>query len=225
VQPLTAGSCRFAHHLFDFILEAQSMNAMQPILLAVSTVILTAGELDQATRKVLLDHLQKSSTYFQNEVKGLTAEQWNFKPAPDVWSIAECAEHIALSEDFLRDMVEKKVLAAPASPERIAERKVQDDKILKMITDRSFKAKAPEVLQAGKQPIAPESMLQKFREGREKTIALATTRDDLREHAGPHFVLKELDGYQWLLYLSGHTVRHTEQIREIKSNPGFPKNK
>jgi hypothetical protein len=183
---------------------------------------LSAGELDNAARKVLLDHLDRSSSEFRDSVKGLTAEQWNYKPAADVWSVAECAEHIALSEDFIREMVESKILTT-APKERAAEGKVPDEKVLAMITDRSFKAKAPEPLKPTKQFATPEAALVKFQDSRKKTIALAKARDDLREHAAPHPAFKELDAYQWLLYLSGHTMRHTAQIREVKENAGFPK--
>ena len=199
------------------------MKFMHSVVFVASLGMLAAGELDQAKRKVLLDHLDKSSSEFIASVKGITPAQWNYKPAPEVWSIAECAEHIALSEDLLRDMVEKKILAGAASPERIAERKAADDKVLKMITDRSFKAKAPEPLKpTGKFP-TPEVAVQKFQESRKKTIALAKSNDELREHAGPHPAFKELDAYQWLLYLSGHTMRHTAQIQEVKAGAGYPK--
>ena len=202
------------------------MKLFHPILLVVSVVAnLSASELDQASRKVLLDHLNQSSSEFLSSVKGLTAEQWNYKPAADVWSVAECAEHIALSEDLLRDMVEMKILTAAASPERVAERKTLDEKVVKMITDRSFKAKAPEPLKPSGKFATPEAALQKFQESRKNTIALASSRGDLCEHAGPHSVFKELDAYQWLLYTSGHTMRHTAQIQEVKANPGFPKGK
>jgi uncharacterized damage-inducible protein DinB len=172
---------------------------------------------------VLLDHLDRSSSEFFDSVKGLSAEQWNYKPAADVWSVAECAEHIALSEDFIRGIVEGKVLAGPASTVPAAERKALDDKVLKMITDRSFKAKAPEPLSPTRQFATPQAAFKKFQESRQKTIALAKTRDDLREHTAPHPALKELDAYQWLLFISGHTMRHTAQIREVKANAGFPK--
>ncbi len=196
------------------------------MLLTLTTVAaLGAGELDQADRKVLLDHLNRSSSEFLDSVNGLTKEQWNYKPAADVWSVAECAGHIALSEDFLRDIIEKKILSAPASAERVAERKALDEKVVKMVSDRSFKAKAPEPLIPSGQFATPEEIIAAFQRNREKTIAFAESRDDLREHAAPHPVLKEMDAYQWLLFLSGHTMRHTAQIQEVKANARFPRGK
>lgn len=198
---------------------------VQTILTAFALVTLSAGQSDQADRKALLDHLNESASAFSDSIKGLTPEQWNFKPAPDAWSIAECAEHIVVTEGFLREMVANKVLTSAPTPERVAERKALDGKVLKMITDRSFKAKAPEPLQPTGQFSTPEAALQKYTETREKTISLAKSRDDLREYAAPHPVFKELDAHQWLLYTSGHSLRHTAQIQEVKAAPGFPKGK
>jgi hypothetical protein len=57
----------------------------------------------------------------------------------------------------------------------------------------------------------------------------ATTEDflnktpDLREHAIDSPFGKKLDGYEWVLFIAGHSDRHTKQILEVKSNPNFPK--
>jgi hypothetical protein len=47
-----------------------------------------------------------------------------------------------------------------------------------------------------------------------------TTDEDLRGHV---YGSGEADAYQWLLDISTHAQRHIMQIREIKSNPNFPK--
>jgi hypothetical protein len=54
---------------------------------------------------------------------------------------------------------------------------------------------------------------------------LQTTNDDLRDHFFDHpaFGPLDLDGYQWLLLISGHSARHTAQIGEVKADPNFPK--
>ena len=35
-------------------------------------------------------------------------------------------------------------------------------------------------------------------------------------------VFKMLDGYQWVLLISGHSARHTAQIEEVKTSAGYP---
>ena len=42
-----------------------------------------------------------------------------------------------------------------------------------------------------------------------------------REHPFPIF--GTLSGYQWLLYIPLHNVRHNQQIDEVKSSDGFPR--
>ena len=174
-------------------------------------------------RQLLLDHLQRSSDEFTASVRGLSMDQWNYKPSAEVWSIAECAEHIILSEDLMRDMIHTKVLAGPARkavPPN--DRKALDRKVVETVTDRNSKAKAPEQLQPTRRFASPEAAIQAFRTARAKTVELVKERNDLRNHVGPHPVLKELDAHQWLLYLSGHTMRHTAQIREVRSAPRIP---
>lgn len=53
---------------------------------------------------------------------------------------------------------------------------------------------------------------------------MKTTDEDLRRHLAPSPVVKkDLDGYQWILTLVGHSERHTLQILEVKADPNFPK--
>ena len=97
---------------------------------------LTQGERDRA-----LSELYASRKVFLDSVAGVTDAQWNFKPAPDVWSIAECAEHIAVSEDQLMGFVHK-LMESPAEPDKRALAKGNDETVLKATADRSHKAKA-----------------------------------------------------------------------------------
>ncbi len=180
---------------------------------------LTQGERDRAmselhaTRKSLLD-----------SIAGLSKAQWNFKPSPERWSIAECAEHILISEGILFALVTQKIMQSPAAPEKPGAAKGADEQLLKQVIDRSRKFKAPEGrVPGGKLP--QEEIAARFRTDRDRTIAyVRTTTDDLRAHFASHPVFKELDGYQWLLLIAGHTQRHVLQIQEVKADPSYPKN-
>jgi hypothetical protein len=59
--------------------------------------------------------LESSKKGVLEATKGLSEAQWNFKAAPDKWSIAECMEHIAAAEDYIRGMVVEKVMKAPST--------------------------------------------------------------------------------------------------------------
>ena len=194
-------------------------------LMAV-TVSASAQTLTQADRDKAVAELEGSRQAFLDATKGLSPAQWNFKAAPDRWSIAECADHIALSEDFIFGVVTNRVMKSPASPEKRDAVKGKDDAIVKMLQDRSHKATAPEPIDPTKRPMSPDDAVKQFLASRTRTLEyVKTTQDDLRDHFADHPVpaIGTLDAYQWILFLSGHTRRHTLQILEVKADPNFPK--
>jgi hypothetical protein len=190
------------------------------------TVLLTAplfaGGLTPAERDRAVQELTNSRQMFLASIAGLTPEQWNFKPAPEVWSVAECAEHILKSEDLLFDLTSHRIPATPAVTDHKPE--ISDDNLMKMIRDRSHKGTAPEVLQPKHEVGTPGEVAAKFSAARERTIEyVRTTSEDLRAHVFKHPAFGDLDGYQWVLLLSGHCERHTAQIKEVMANAAFPK--
>ena len=188
--------------------------------LALSVAPLLAGQLSQEDREFAMSNLHASRKMFLDAIAGLSEAQWKFKPAPDRWSIAECAEHIARSEDFLFQLATDKVMNTTASPPQTPPARERDEAVLKMVTDRSQKFNAPEPLRPTGEWPAEEALVQHFKQSRDRTIRYAeTTQDDLRSHS-----MKDRDAYQWLLFLSGHCERHTAQINEVKADPNFPRN-
>jgi uncharacterized damage-inducible protein DinB len=160
---------------------------------------------------------------FLDSVAGLSSDQWTFKPGPDRWSIADCAEHIALSEDFLTSMIKDKILASPAPAGKQTDR-TKDERIEAVLTDRSHKAQAPEPLRPSHKFATPQDAVEHFRKARDANIKwIETTNADLRDHFAESRPLGDLDAYQWVLYMSAHTMRHTEQINEVKESPQYPK--
>src|SRR5579862_1518349 len=180
-----------------------------------------AASLAPSDRDRALAELNASRQQFLDSVAGLSPAQWNFKPDEKTWSVFECAEHIALSEDLIFGNVVK-IMQAPAAPDKKSA--VTDDFILKAVVNRTQKFQAPEPLRPKHTFASPQELLDHFNESRAKTIAyVRDTQDDLRGHFFDHPVLKTLDGYQWILLLSAHTQRHTAQLNEVKANPNFPK--
>ena len=180
--------------------------------------------LTQVERERAMSELHATRKQFLDSVAGLSDAQWNFKPAPEVWSAAECAEHIALSEDRLYELVTGNLMKTPAAPEKKAEVQGKDELILEKTVDRSQKFQAPEMLRPTHQWPSKDGLIAHFKESRDRTIAyVESTQDDLREHFVPHPAFKLMDGYQWILLISAHSHRHTLQIDEVKANPNYPK--
>ena len=183
-----------------------------------------AQTLSTAEREKAIQHLNATRAAFRTSIKGLSAEQWDFKPAPETWSVGEVAEHITLSEAGILELVEKKIMAAPIELLQVEQARGKDDLVLKAIPDRSEKFKAPEFLQP-KARWTQAQIPEQFNASRDRTIELIrTTREDMRSHTLPHPVMKTMDAYQWVLAISAHCQRHTAQIEEVKANPNFPQN-
>lgn len=171
----------------------------------------------------LVQQLERTSAKFLKSVEGLSEAQWNFKAAPDKWSIAECAEHIAASEGFIRGVVEK-TLATPLEEGQATADLVKDDLILNAVVDRSKKFSAPEPLVPTQRFGSTAVTLETFKKERATSIKFAQSDAPFRAHAARHPALGMVDTYGWMLLLSAHTERHTLQIDEVKTHPDYPKN-
>jgi hypothetical protein len=196
-------------------------NLIYLLPLAALAAPMFAATLTQAERDRAIAELTASRQQFLDSVAGLTPAQWNFKPDEKTWSVAECAEHIAVSEDVIFGYVSKAV-QGPAAPDKKSA--VTDDFILTAVVNRSQKFQAPEVLRPTHRFTTPQEIIDHFKQSREHTIAyVRDTQDDLRAHFFDHPVLKTMDTYQWILLISAHSQRHTAQLSEVKANPNFPK--
>lgn len=191
-------------------------------LALVITPWLAAQSLTAEDRARAADHLKKTSAAFLASTKGLSDAQLNFKAAPTRWSVAEVAEHIASTEDFLMDMVRGQAMKGPARTEP-ANLKEIDDFVLTAIADRTNKVQAPEPLAPTNRFGSAAASVKHFQESRAKTLAFLKDTPDLREHAIDSPLGKKLDAYQWVLFVSAHCERHTKQILEVKADPNFPK--
>ena len=180
------------------------------------------NQLTEKEKKDAIDYFKETQTGLAKEVKGLSENQLTWKAADSVWSVADCIEHIALAEKNLFDMA-MNTLKQNADPTKRSQLKFDDEAVKKLITDRSYKVKTREgFIPTGQFGNAAQT-LAVFNERREGLIKyIKETNDDLRNHFA-EFPFGLLDTYQVLIFLSGHTRRHTLQIIELTSNPGFPK--
>jgi len=191
-------------------------------LLALAALPLAAQPMTQYERDFALSSLHASRKVFLDSITGLSAAQWKFRPGLDRWSIAEVAEHVALTEEFLTDYAQR-LLKTPA----VKDRKVDpaaDASILTRVQDRTDKATHPPETAPTGRYATPEAAAAAFKERRDRTLDyVRTSRDDLRFHVsgtGP----EAMDAYQMLLMIAGHTDRHVAQINEVKASPKYPKN-
>jgi DinB superfamily len=195
---------------------------MMGAVLGMASAAAQAQDASPADKEKALAYLESTKKAVLEATKGLSEAQWNFKAASDKWSVAECMEHIAAAEDFIRAMVVDNVMKAPAAPDRDLAK--IDAGILAMIPDRSQKAQAPEPIKPTNRYGSPEGSIKHFLESRATTEDFLKKTPDLRGHAvdSPLGGAK-VDGYEWVLFIAAHSERHTKQILEVKANENFPK--
>jgi len=181
-----------------------------------------AQEVTKAEKERALQYLESTKKGVLEATKGLSEAQWNFKPAPDRWSVAQVTEHIAAAEDLLRTLITDTVMKAPAG-EPGRDVKKTDEAVLTMVPDRTHKAQAPEPLQPSNRYGSPADALKHFTESRATTEALLNSSTGLRDHVSDS-PLGKLDGYEFILFIAAHSERHTKQINEVKADANFPKN-
>jgi hypothetical protein len=170
----------------------------------------------QAEREFVVGELRASEARLLEAVRGLTEEQWRFREAPERWSIAEVVEHLVVWESFMLGAIQG-ALDRPAEPEKQALVVGKDSLVLGLATSRDKPLKSREAARPTGRWSDLGEMLAEFRARRALTVEFAeSTQADLRCHFFAHVAFGDLDCYQWLVVMGQHTLRHVEQIEEIK---------
>jgi len=190
---------------------------------APEPMALSQRELDQAR-----SFLQQTQETVICATRGLSDSQWNFKPSPDRWSIAQNLDHIVIVLERVLGPVMDQLANAPAPPDGV-DCEIVDAIVINQFPARLTRATAPEFLNPAAE-ICPRELLERL----EKNYAALNERlistADLRRHAieAPplRFVTNNaysfMDGYQWILAAAAHTERHANQMREVMASPGYP---
>ena len=170
----------------------------------------------------LKEYFKKTRKTIEDHINGLSEKQMSFKPAPNRWSVSQCLEHIIKTEKMLFGMTQTALEAEP-NPDRKDEVKMSDEDLIAGITDRSSKAQTSESLMPNGTYESPEAALEAFDEQRDEIMDFINdqTEEDLRNHISDS-PFGPVDGYQSLLFIAGHTARHTLQIEEVMQEANFP---
>ena len=183
---------------------------------------LTAEELEQARL-----FLQQTQNAVVGATRGLSEAQWNFKPGPQSWSIAENLSHIVAVQERVLGPVLEQLATAPAPPADL-DYKLVDSIVIHQFPTRLAKFSAPEFIHPYG-PIVPAELLHRLTTNHAR-LAQRLETPGLRKHAADAAPLKAvshgayhlMDGYQWILAAAAHTERHAKQMLEVMADPGYP---
>jgi len=200
---------------------------MKKLILPFALVLLlsfTAKDtpLTKEERSMAITEMTKTKNHLLEAVDDLTEAQLNYKSTPESWSIAECVEHIAISENRIFGMLQN-TLKTPSDASRRSEVKMTDAQVIALLVDRSNKVKTREAFEPTGTFGSYDATLEAFTTKRAENMEFVmNTEDDLRNRY-QQLPFGIIDSYQILLFMSAHTERHVRQIEEVMNNAGFPK--
>jgi len=187
----------------------------------LSSVVFAQTTLSKEERSKAIDHLKNTNAELLKTVKGLSESQLNYKPTADSWSVANCVEHLAISENSIFGIVQMSLKSDP-DPSLRSEVKMSDDQVIGLIESREQKVKTSTEFEPTNKYDGYEGSLTEFKNKRKENMKyVKSSQDDLRNRYFD-FPFGKVDSYQVIIFMSGHTKRHTDQIKEVMASAGYP---
>lgn len=159
-----------------------------------------------------LRSLEQGATSLREALGAVSDEQARRIPGPGRWSILQCVEHIALTEDFLFSAILSAETASaplihPGREERIAARGA----------DRSRPVESPEGVRPRASFSSSNQAMRHFLASREKTVQYAAAHlcEDPRCRVTSHPLFGAVNVFEVLLLMAVHAQRHVGQINQI----------
>jgi hypothetical protein len=165
---------------------------------------MTTGTVQIAT---LINNIEQVSDTLVQLLQSVNDRDFNQKPGPDKWSIAQVADHIRLSNNSVAKALALKGKPVDRNPgERIGELK-------SIFLDFQKKFQSPDFIVPSKDIYDPKQLLKELQE----SIQLIRERmyeDDLDELIN-HPAFGDISKFEILHFVLYHTQRHLRQIKEI----------
>lgn len=164
-------------------------------------------------RRILIKELKNSKANLMSSVEGLTSKQFNFKSAKNKLSVKECIYQLAAIENELWNKASFSLKQEPTNGKKVWD----DESLASVIQNKKFL----------------QSKIIKFKTVKEALKLYKKNRNDMQkfvntstENARMHIAqtsFGNFDVYQLLLLNTIIAKQYIDQIKEIKSNPDFPK--
>ena len=191
------------------------------VALVLMSFTLVGEKLTDEEREMAVAKLTKTHEYMIKTLEGLTEDQLNFKSSPESWSIANCVEHLTISEHAFADMLKGTLESTPDESMKAAVT-MSDEEIYGMISSREKKVTTSEPFEpSGKFGTHSETLAALTAKRTEHIKFLQTSQDDFRGHY-KEMPFGTIDAYQMVLFMAGHTERHVKQMEEVKADENFP---
>ncbi|MEL6254601.1 MAG: DinB family protein [Bacteroidota bacterium] len=164
-------------------------------------------------RTTCLKYLRESTNAVLQALTNIPAEQFSIRLSENRWSAADVVEHLLKVESFIIDNLSQ------VGPDPVNSAMVvtpTDEEVLKKASDAGQKSKArTESLPTGMFTQKTEAV-KAFKERRQKSEEfIASTNANLSSFTFPHPRMGLMNGTNWLVFVSGHSLKHVPQLVSI----------
>ena len=167
-------------------------------------------------RLEMIERLRVGEATLLRAVDGVAEDVAAKSPAAGKWSALQCVEHVVLAEEHMLGLV----VAAERSPEPVLNNRLERA-ILERGADRTQKREAPDVAIPSGRFLTLHEAKDVFPNVRERTIQFVENcHEDVRTLLIEHPVVGRINGYETLLLIAVHSMRHAGQIEEILRGVG-----
>lgn len=160
----------------------------------------------------MVKSLEETRQRLIDEISLLSSNQLNVRPDSDTWSIAQICQHIALTEKSFAKAIRYGLKQADNPNSEL--------KPIHVLSDRSRKIKAPEIVIPNDERLDLQEILDLLSESRNfflETIGNVSDTTALTKKTVIHPLFGDLPLQQWAELAPLHEDRHVDQIKEIKA--------
>jgi hypothetical protein len=171
--------------------------------------------MEEFYNQFLLDFNQ-AETELEKEIEGVAEDVASVRISPGSWSIADCVVHISMVEFSVLNIIRK---IPDQSSELSKELTILGRTKLKdILLDRTNKVKLPDAFESRMEKLPLKIAYEKLLTTRKLLKSIINSRNIISpELIVTHPVLGKMTKIDWLYSTPFHSLRHTEQIREVKS--------
>ncbi|MGB6689470.1 MAG: DinB family protein [Terracidiphilus sp.] len=168
---------------------------------------------NESEKRQMLALLDESRGALLKSLEDVTPEAALRAPAPGKWTILDCVEHLAVSEDYLlSQIVGAELIETSAIPPQ------REALIAERAADRTRRFESPEEGRPiGRFPTLAAAV-EHFLASRERTLRFVeSNREDLRLKVTTHPLIGPANCQEMLLTMAMHPLRHAQQVEETKA--------
>ena len=160
----------------------------------------------------LLSDLDKCTTDLLQTISMFSPRQFNAIPFEGSWSAGQVAEHLLKSESGLPSLFQGNT----KQPNRPVDEKMET--IRSTFLDFESKFESPDFIRPSAEPKNQEIILEAFGKSRKeinRVIGITDMSNCFTDFPFPQMGI--FTGWEWIYFLTCHSIRHTRQMKNIYS--------